>query len=1262
MRAHKWWGATVLLSALFVFGCQSPTSSSSPATASKDTSGAGVYGTFTGVVTDSITQQPLAGVTVTVSTGTGNVSAVTDASGIYTLSGLHLGTYTVSFVKTGYQAVTQTGLQVTDTTGYTPHPVTVNGQTFTTDKDPFLQYSFALQELADYFAVANANANAQAPLSNGSALALPNSQWTYNSSTGNYTLSGTGTNTVNVTVNKDNTLKVTYSDLSEEKRVWVFSKNLTLAELAPLSAGLKGSITVWFSKATNKSDTTASAPIKAGVKVWAVDTTGLTTDTPVVDPPTYGGSTPDLVRYGPATTDANGAFDLEGLPAGRTLTLWVEPFSQALGTGANAVVSYIAGPAAGSDPDKSGNSWLGDNFVTEHNISKNLGGGLAVYKFEDKAILVSHNIGDVNAATPLTVDGTVQTGYSPAISLTFNKAINPDSFKDAFVDIGGDGTYTTGTDVYLDATWSTDGTTVTLKPRAVLGNAKLSQLPYGLVGGNATLVLPSTAQATDGSSVRYADYTGPVGSSTGAQRLKIYTESPVHVTNLRFLDASGNAVEYQNTFEPSAVANWKLPLDGKVEITYSKPLAAAANQTVYVYDRTDSGNTVILAAALGSLSKTASASVSVLGNVLTVSFSKLSTNTRYDIGVNAVSTRPYDTPVSSDVRFIGFMASDGVKLVGTNLYSPVSTLYYTGVPSRGTKYFPTNSALVLTFDRAFPTGTSAVVEFYKKSDLTGLYNNPQALYFKQVALTSATLSTTGTPTLTIDPVSNLEPATEYSLAVRLLRADGTELFYTKGLDFFNSYSVGGALVNPVVDSYNPDLSGGLSSYYIDFTTAATFAPVLRYNPAAPISETNLRASATTINTTSVYGSRSTDIKGNVPIVIQFNKDIAPVSAGDVVLSYWVDANSNTSIDQGELTTVSGTTVNVSADTLTVTPPAVLAPGKNFVLRLKLANIDDPNDQFIADTFYNLPAILPYAGFSNQGHLIFKTDTTVIPLTLTGANTITNAKVLDTITGITGVDSSASSVQLSFDTTKKLLNPADLTGYYHVYTKRVGIDTDWQSDSSYAEDGSILAWLNTTKTVSGTIPAVYSQSGLVFGREVDYLVTAWDASGLALQSAIVPVTDTVKPLAIFTANNFESAPNTPIVAGGNIYPNDAAGTVSATALVATQVGGTGPWSYTNATAGSPTVYFDISFDNASGENIKSVVVTPSFADSKVTAAYYNPTNSTTGGKIRITIPGGSYLKTGDSVGVQFQDTSGNLSVTNRNSASPAAAVLTSRTVP
>jgi len=59
-------------------------------------------GTLSGTVTDA-NSQPISGVSVSMT----GASVNTDSNGVYTITGIPVGTYTVTFSKTGYTTVTK---------------------------------------------------------------------------------------------------------------------------------------------------------------------------------------------------------------------------------------------------------------------------------------------------------------------------------------------------------------------------------------------------------------------------------------------------------------------------------------------------------------------------------------------------------------------------------------------------------------------------------------------------------------------------------------------------------------------------------------------------------------------------------------------------------------------------------------------------------------------------------------------------------------------------------------------------------------------------------------------------------------------------------------------------------------------------------------------------------------------------------------------------------------------------------------------------
>ena len=58
-------------------------------------------GTLSGVITDSVTGIPISGVTVVI----GSTSTTTDSNGAYSIAGIPIGSYAVTFTKAGYTTI-----------------------------------------------------------------------------------------------------------------------------------------------------------------------------------------------------------------------------------------------------------------------------------------------------------------------------------------------------------------------------------------------------------------------------------------------------------------------------------------------------------------------------------------------------------------------------------------------------------------------------------------------------------------------------------------------------------------------------------------------------------------------------------------------------------------------------------------------------------------------------------------------------------------------------------------------------------------------------------------------------------------------------------------------------------------------------------------------------------------------------------------------------------------------------------------------------
>jgi hypothetical protein len=73
---------------------------------------AGITGTISGTISNAATGVPLAGVKINVASPTGSATATTNAQGFFSLTGLTVDTYTVSFQSPGFEPASLTGMTV----------------------------------------------------------------------------------------------------------------------------------------------------------------------------------------------------------------------------------------------------------------------------------------------------------------------------------------------------------------------------------------------------------------------------------------------------------------------------------------------------------------------------------------------------------------------------------------------------------------------------------------------------------------------------------------------------------------------------------------------------------------------------------------------------------------------------------------------------------------------------------------------------------------------------------------------------------------------------------------------------------------------------------------------------------------------------------------------------------------------------------------------------------------------------------------------
>lgn len=555
---------------------------------------------------------------------------------------------------------------------------------------------------------------------------------------------------------------------------YYFSIAMVDVELAPLNASISGHIKVNFFTADNNVDSGSSA-VAAGVSfiMYHGDTSLAETFVATATRGTFLGSesTVDLSNYlYTGVSDENGDFLIENLPSGKTFQMYLVSFEQVSGD----VTYYFDGETAFANVD---DVLLENKYIyTLPNVVQSIG-TIVIEPVADDAIIIAHNIGDVNINTPLTIDPALTTS---AISITFSKSMDPDSLQ-AGILAGG---------IELVGTWNSDNTTVTLLPLDNLGISDDEHLVYNLV---STLVL--VVSSADGFGLNYSN------------DLNVYTIDGLDTNHYKYTTAAGVIIKEDATTS-------ELPLDGKLVIDFNKDLAVASLQEV-----------VLTYGASVELDIPA-ASITVASNVLTIDFSnvELEAGTVYTINNVAISTDYDDTYTMSTYTFT---PTNTIKLLSTNIYTGGENIYYEeGAVNIATDNFSITSALTFTFSSTLPTGTEAAL--YKASEILPFNNITEINKHDMVLLGSATVTTSGA-VLTITPTSDLEPGEKYSVAIKIVDNNGFDIL-NSGVSQFNiDYS-------SIVASAAGDAK---STPYIQFTTEAALAPLAYNNTVDNHSATNV---------------------------------------------------------------------------------------------------------------------------------------------------------------------------------------------------------------------------------------------------------------------------------------------------------------------------------------------------------------------------------------------------------------------------------------
>jgi len=423
--------------------------------------GRGVIGDISGIVVDSVTLKPLAGVAVQL-VGTGR-TVTTTANGTYNFNDIPIGYHSVSYTLNGYQFRNTT--------------FTVSAGDYKAD-DPFAEYEALQGQLAALIASAGGNVTHVANDQPFPPPALPGT---------------VGDVTVEVTQSEG------VYDFKEIKKLdYTYTKRLFyLATLTPLSGEVNIKINVakvsnGNAQATLLSDADFVA-IANDVEVWLTPTTapGFVASTGTGN---SGGTIAGdgATRYGPFTT-ASGSITASELPVGG-YTISINAFEQ-------GGLNYI--PAAATTY-----TWGGSSFAPVGAIQAGYEGArdYEVYLFATDGIAFISSFAAGTALAPLNPTGSVFT-------VTFSEAIDPTTIT-AYSITPITANIATGSFPAVSPTWSPDGKTVTLTP------APGTRLPFSndvtKKSGDITLTAaPNGIKAVSGAHVYNSGVAKPVFTVEG---------------------------------------------------------------------------------------------------------------------------------------------------------------------------------------------------------------------------------------------------------------------------------------------------------------------------------------------------------------------------------------------------------------------------------------------------------------------------------------------------------------------------------------------------------------------------------------------------------------------------------------------------------------------------------------------------------------------------------------------------------------------------
>jgi hypothetical protein len=440
------------------------------------------------VVYDRISGQPVEGVTVTIEGSSGRTA--TGANGAYWFKNIRPGTYTVAFSKDGYRLKTA--------------PVTVNPNQYT-DDDPFKEWQ-ALQW--EYAALQEWIKLQGSPIPGYDGMAGDIS-WTYQNGVW---VSGTGTTAVAYTVEggpRQYQVKPVSLDYQYSKAIPLYLTGLT-----PLSGGIKGRVSLVFTRYDQSLTVPGDTQPAEGAVLWFEEVDGYVLGTGNSDG--QGNETKIKALYGPVTTGSGGYFELPGLPGETAFKLYA-------GTG---FTRQKDGREYFFPVDEAYRVTEGElKSLSSHSIRTAADAGeLAVvdagpiYLFTAGEFAYVTSISAGTPSLPLALNGGVK--------LTFNRPIDPAAFSALFTTGTGLENNTglaDGLSSPLSPLWASNNQEVTLTLQRTMEGNLQPGFPYSrdqnLPAGTITI----TAKTLDGSAVY---------NYTGQNKLKVFTAERMRLTGV----------------------------------------------------------------------------------------------------------------------------------------------------------------------------------------------------------------------------------------------------------------------------------------------------------------------------------------------------------------------------------------------------------------------------------------------------------------------------------------------------------------------------------------------------------------------------------------------------------------------------------------------------------------------------------------------------------------------------------------------------------